>query len=102
MNKNIAALFLVSIFIGFQTKGQVTAIVCKQIIDGKSNLPLKATVIIVEGERIKALGQRENIPKGATTIDLGEYTIMPGFIDLHCHPLGDSDDDYQTYHLKNS
>ena len=81
---------------------QVTAIICKQIIDGKTSSPLKATVIVVEGERIKAIGQKDIIPKDAQTIDLSAYTVLPGFIDLHCHPLGDADDDYQTYHLKNS
>ncbi len=81
---------------------QTTAIICKQLIDGKSNTAIANAVILVEGEHIKAVGGKEIIPKGAIIIDLKEYTLMPGMIDLHCHPLGDSDDDYQTYHLKNS
>lgn len=98
----VVAQILIAGLLSFQSVAQTTAIMCKLIIDGKSNLPLKATVILVEGERIKAIGQRDIIPQGATTIDLSAYTVMPGFIDLHCHPLGNNDDDYQTYHLKNS
>jgi imidazolonepropionase-like amidohydrolase len=81
---------------------QSTAIICKQLIDGKGNTAMMDAVVLVEGERIKAIGGKDVIPKGAIIIDLKEYTLMPGMIDLHCHPLGDSDDDYQTYHLKNS
>lgn len=81
---------------------QTTAIICKQIIDGRSDKPNINSVIVVEDQRIKAIGGKDIIPKGATVVDLSGYTILPGFIDLHCHPLGDGDDDYQTYHLKNS
>ena len=85
-----------------QSYAQTTALICKQIIDGKNTQPIAANVILVENGRIKALGNKDIIPKGANTIDLSGYTIMPGFIDLHCHPLGNGDDDYQTYHLKQS
>jgi imidazolonepropionase-like amidohydrolase len=102
MKKRIAVLVLFIAAFVSPTYAQVSAIICKQIIDGKSNAPLKATVILVDGHHIKAIGDRNIIPKGTHTVDLSSYTVMPGFIDLHCHPLGDSDDDYQTYHLKNS
>jgi imidazolonepropionase-like amidohydrolase len=98
----VIALIFLSVINLSHVNAQVTAIVCKQIIDGKSNTPLKATVILVEGDRIKAIGQKDIIPKGAQSVDLSTYTVLPGFIDLHCHPLGDADDDYQTYHLRNS
>ncbi len=81
---------------------QPTAIICKQLIDSKSNNPIPEAVVIIEGEKIVAIGKKDIIPKGAIIIDLKDYTLLPGMIDLHCHPLGDGDDDYQTYHLKNS
>ncbi len=80
---------------------QKTAILCKTLIDGTGKTIANA-MIMVEGERIISVGKKESIPAGATVIDLGDYTAMPGFIDMHCHPLGNGDDDYQTYHLKNS
>jgi imidazolonepropionase-like amidohydrolase len=80
---------------------QKTVITCKAVIDGNGNI-LHDAAIVVEGERIISVGKQEKIPVGATVIDLRDFTVMPGFIDMHCHPLGDGDDDYQTYHLKNS
>ncbi len=88
--------------LAFFSLAQITAIQCKQVIDGKSNQATGHTVILVEGTKIKAVGGKDIIPKGATLVDLSGYTLMPGFIDMHCHPLGNGEDDYQTYHLKNT
>jgi len=103
MRSSINPLLNILFFLIILTSySQTTAIICKQLIDGKSNTAIPNAVVIVEGEHIKAIGTKDIIPKGAIVIDLHEYTLMPGMIDLHCHPLGDTDDDYQTYHLKNS
>ncbi len=90
------------ILISFSGYSQTTAILCKQLIDGKNNQSIPNAVILVESGRIKSVGGKDIIPKGATIVDLSGYTILPGFIDLHCHPLGNGDDDYQLYHLEKS
>ena len=41
--------------------------------------------ILVEGERIKAVGTAVEHPQGATIIDLGDTTLLPGLIDAHVH-----------------
>jgi imidazolonepropionase-like amidohydrolase len=41
--------------------------------------------VLVEGERIKAVGKQVDHPQGAKMIDLGDTTILPGFIDAHVH-----------------
>jgi imidazolonepropionase-like amidohydrolase len=41
--------------------------------------------ILVEGERIKAVGGSVDHPQGAKVIDLGDTTLMPGLIDAHVH-----------------
>ncbi len=94
----LTILFLSSSAIGFS---QVTAILSKQLIDGKSNAAIPNAVILVEGQKIKAVGGKDIIPKGATIVDLSAYTILPGMIDAHVHPLIDGDD-YQVNHLKQS
>jgi imidazolonepropionase-like amidohydrolase len=41
--------------------------------------------ILVEGERIKAVGKSVEHPQGAQVIDLGDTTLLPGLIDAHVH-----------------
>ncbi len=44
-------------------------------------------VVVVTGDRIVAAGpaSRVKIPTGARVIDLGDVTLLPGFIDMHVH-----------------
>jgi amidohydrolase family protein len=59
------------------------------LIDATGRPPVEDSVIVVEGERIKAVGKRGevSIPRGARIIDVKGKTILPGFIDGHCHLL---------------
>lgn len=41
--------------------------------------------VLVEGNRIKAIGTHVERPAGAKVIDLGSATLMPGLIDAHIH-----------------
>lgn len=41
--------------------------------------------ILVQGERITAVGASVTHPAGAQTIDLGDTTLLPGLIDAHVH-----------------
>jgi imidazolonepropionase-like amidohydrolase len=41
--------------------------------------------ILVEGERIKAVGTSVDHPPNAQIIDLGDTTLLPGLIDAHVH-----------------
>jgi imidazolonepropionase-like amidohydrolase len=41
--------------------------------------------ILVDGERIKAVGVSVEHPAGAKLIDLGDATLLPGLIDAHVH-----------------
>jgi imidazolonepropionase-like amidohydrolase len=41
--------------------------------------------ILVDGERISAVGTAVSRPAGAQVIDLGDSTLLPGLIDAHVH-----------------
>jgi imidazolonepropionase-like amidohydrolase len=41
--------------------------------------------ILVEGERIKAVGTSVEHPQGAKIVNLGDTTLLPGLIDAHVH-----------------
>jgi len=42
-------------------------------------------VVVVSGSTILAVGQDAPVPAGARTIDFGDATLSPGFIDAHTH-----------------
>src|SRR5579871_783782 len=98
MIRNFFAL-LFSCFFYF-SHAQKTVIICKTLIDGTGKI-ISNPAVIIEGNKIIAIDKKENIPQGATIIDLGEYTLLPGLIDAHVHP-DMSTDDYQVDHLKKS
>jgi imidazolonepropionase-like amidohydrolase len=43
-------------------------------------------VVVVEGDRIAAVGPEE-VPAGATDLDLGDLTLLPGLMDMECNLL---------------
>jgi len=47
--------------------------------------------VVVEGNRITAVGRGVSIPAGAKPIDARGKTIMPGIVDVHAHVGGESD-----------
>ncbi len=62
-----------------------------RLIDGRGRPPLVPAMVRVEGDRIVEVGERLTIPPKARVLDLGDATLLPGFIDLHTH-LTDKDD----------
>jgi imidazolonepropionase-like amidohydrolase len=55
------------------------------IFDSVSGKLAEPGLIIVAGAKIQAVGSDAKIPDGAQIIDLGDATLMPGFIDAHVH-----------------
>src|SRR5277367_6169085 len=50
-------------------------------------------VIVVEGGRITAIGNRDEVhfPPGARDYVASEMTVVPGFVDIHIHGAGGHD-----------
>jgi imidazolonepropionase-like amidohydrolase len=58
---------------------------CGSLIDGSSDgASHNVTVVIVDG-RISQVGAGARAPRGVPVVDLGEYTCLPGLIDMHTH-----------------
>lgn len=64
---------------------RVTAILCGKLFDGKSETFVSNAVILVEGDRITAVGPNLPVPAGAEVVDLRSATVLPGLIDCHVH-----------------
>lgn len=64
---------------------QVTAIKAGRLVDPETGTAAVNQVILIEGERIKAVGPNLAIPPGAAVIDLSKLTVLPGLVDAHTH-----------------
>jgi imidazolonepropionase-like amidohydrolase len=60
------------------------------MIDGTGAGPVNNATVVVTGDRIVAVGPSGSVtvPAGARVIDLGDVTLLPGFIDAHTHIIG--------------
>jgi imidazolonepropionase-like amidohydrolase len=68
-----------------------------RLLEIESGRMLSPGEVLVEGERITAVGTAVAHPSGAEVIDLGDATLMPGLIDVHVHLfLHPGDEDLQT------
>jgi imidazolonepropionase-like amidohydrolase len=80
-----------------QTPGPATtAIRAARMFDGTTDTTVADAVVIVEGTTIKAAGSRLPVPPGAKVIDLGDATLLPGFIDAHTHLSDEGSDDWNA------
>lgn len=57
------------------------------VVDGTGGPPSPTTDVLVDGDRILAVGAgaAEASPPGTRTIDAAGRTVMPGLVDAHCH-----------------
>jgi len=68
----------------------VVALRAARLIDGTGAPMVKNAIIIVTNNRISLVGDATTVrvPSGVRVIDLGDVTLLPGFIDAHTHLIG--------------
>ena len=61
-----------------------------RLIDGTGKPAVANGVVVITDNMITAVGaaSQVTIPAGAKVIDLGDATLLPGFIDAHTHVIG--------------
>lgn len=70
-----------------------------RMFDGKSDALVKPGVVVVTDGKIVGVGSGASIPAGAEVIDLGDATLLPGFIDAHTHLTIMYSEDYKQNRL---
>src|SRR5437773_309773 len=69
-----------------QATPQTTVIRAGKLFDPQSGRLQDRPVIVISGDRIESVGSGNTaVPAGARIIDLGDATVLPGFIDVHTH-----------------
>jgi len=88
------AALVVTTFAQQPAKPASTAIRVGHLFDSRAGSYRSNVVLIVEGERIKSVQDAsQQIPQGATLVDLSNAYVLPGLIDCHTH-LGARADRY--------
>jgi imidazolonepropionase-like amidohydrolase len=95
MTRRLVSLIGCPLFIGAtcctqneaQERAKIVAIRADRMIDVISGKIVQHAVVIVDGEKIRAVGPDLSIPVGARVLNLGDVTLLPGLIDCHTHLL---------------
>lgn len=76
--------------------GPVKALVGGRLIDGFGGPPIANSVILIEGERITAVGRVGSlpVPAGAEVISTEGMDVLPGLWDMHVHLMINGHADY--------
>jgi imidazolonepropionase-like amidohydrolase len=91
----IRALFLYSLAFTFcdhasaqtSTSPKLIAIRASHMLDVKAGSAVSNVVVLIEEDKIRAVGPALTIPSSAEVISLGAVTLLPGLIDCHTHLL---------------
>jgi predicted amidohydrolase YtcJ len=73
---------------------QRLAVRAARLIDPDKAEVVANAVVLVEGERVTAVGSGLPVPAGVRVVDLGAMTLLPGLIDVHTHLTHQSADYY--------
>jgi imidazolonepropionase-like amidohydrolase len=95
-------LVLAACLFASRSDAQTIAIRAGRVIDGTGGKPVERVTFLVEKNTIVNIGRDLAVPAGATFVDLGDKTVLPGFIDAHTHIMSAGGEDYGAELYKNS
>jgi imidazolonepropionase-like amidohydrolase len=79
--------------------GKTIVLKAARMFDGKSNSLTTPGLIVITDNKITAVGSGASVPADAQVIDLGDATLLPGFIDAHTHLTMMHSDDWKQREL---
>jgi imidazolonepropionase-like amidohydrolase len=106
MQRKSVCFFFLSLALLLPSQGQgqkpaskTTVLKAARLFDGKSDALLTPGIVVVTDGKIVAAGATAAVPAGAEVIDLGDATLLPGFIDAHTHVTMMNSDDWKQNKL---
>src|SRR5947208_7893481 len=95
-------LFLITLLFGTAALAQPILLRPARVFDGVNRQPHEGWSVLVDGNRIAAVGPNLTAPAGARVIDLPGATLLPGLIEGHSHlflhPYNETKWDDQVLH----
>ena len=82
-----------------KSSGKTIVLKAARMFDGKSNSLATPGLVVVTDGKIVEVGGKAGVPGGAEVIDLGDATLLPGFIDAHTHLTSMYSDDWRQAEL---
>lgn len=81
----LAILPVLIVLAAAPARAEMRALVGATLLDGSGGAPIENSVVIVEGERIAAVGRQGDvaIPPQAEVVHLEGMTLLPGLVDTH-------------------
>ena len=99
---HLIVLLVVTSFIVCAQNSPIKALVGGTLIDGYGSTTLQNSVILIEGERIKAVGKvgEIDIPENAEIISTEGMSVLPGLWDMHVHLMINGHSNYSYWDQK--
>jgi imidazolonepropionase-like amidohydrolase len=87
----LAAVVFIAGRVAAQSPAPVTLVKAGRLLDPRTGNILSPAAVLIDAGKIKEVGTPAQVqaPSGAKIIDLGNATLLPGFIDGHTHLLLD-------------
>src|ERR1700693_3021898 len=99
MRKTVVCLaLLLAGAVSLCAEDALIAVKAARLLDVKTGGYGASPVVLVRGDHVETIGTR--VPPGATVIDLGDRTLLPGLIDAHTHILLQGDATQPEYHYQ--
>src|SRR5688572_26922853 len=82
--------------VALSAQARTKALVGGTLIDGFGGAPVRNSVVLIEGQRIRAIGTVNTlaVPSGAEGISTEGMTVLPGLRDMHVHLMINGHSDY--------
>jgi len=92
-------LFAGSTWAGRSALAKPVVLKAAHLFDGKSDALVSPGLIVVDGNKLVAVGNKSALPAGADVIDLGNATLLPGLMDAHTHLSGEATENWNKDEL---
>jgi len=75
--------------------GEVVVVRAGALFDGTGETLRQNVTLVIRDGRIAEVGEDVQAPAGASVVDLSEWTVLPGLIDMHTHITSDPSDGFR-------